>query len=146
MPILELVYPLKLLILKGLHIVQGYKITYLNKEYPISTNAIYAFNHSCYLDIPIASEVIRRHCYILMGVQNLRIADKLFFAMNGAIWVDRHNAKSRNDAAGKMCDLLEAGKIMAIPFCLGALCNFSSGRGCFQRNFFRIWRTCCFPA
>lgn len=110
MSILELVYPLRLLILKGLHIVQGYEIIYLNKECHISTNAIYAFNHSCFLDIPIACEVIRRHCYILMGVQNLRIADKLFFAMNGVIWVDRHNAKSRNEAAGKMCDLLEARK------------------------------------
>lgn len=116
MPILEYVYPLKLLILKTLHTLQGYEIIYLNKEYPISSNAIYAFNHSCCLDAPVASEVIKRHCYIMVGVQNLKIIDRLFFAMNGVIWVDRHNAKSRNDATGKMCNLLEAGKnIMYFP-------------------------------
>ena len=98
MSIFELVYPLKLLILKVLHIMQGYKITYLNKECHISTNAIYAFNHSCCLDAPVASEVIKRHCYIMVGVQNLKIIDKVFFVMNGVIWVDRHDAKSRNDA------------------------------------------------
>lgn len=109
-PLFELVHPLKLLIIKVMHIVKGYEIIYLNKECPISTNAIYAFNHSCCLDIPVAFEVIKRHCYIMIGVQNLNLIDKLFFFMNGVIWVDRHNAKSRNDAAEKMCNLLEAEK------------------------------------
>lgn len=74
----------------------------MNNESQIYANVIYAFNHSCFLDVPISLEVIKRHCYILMGVQNLRIIDKLFFIMNGVAWIDRHNAKSRNDAAGQM--------------------------------------------
>lgn len=78
----------------------------MNNEDQISANAIYAFNHSCILDILISLEVIRCHCYILMEVQRLRIMDKLFFIMNGVIWVDRHNAKSRNDAARQMAELL----------------------------------------
>lgn len=85
MTVFELAYPLKLLTIKAMHITQGYEIIYLNNEDRISANAIYAFNHSCFLDIPISLEVIRRHCYILMGVQRLRIMDKLFFIMNGVI-------------------------------------------------------------
>lgn len=110
MTIFELAYPLKLLILKAMHIIQGYEIINLNDENRFSTNAIYAFNHSCFLDIPISLEVIKRHCYILMGVQNLRIIDKLFLYMNGVVWVDRHNAKIRNDAARQMTELLKKGK------------------------------------
>lgn len=36
-------------------------------------------------------------------------------------------------------------RFMAIPFCSKVLCSFSLNRGCFQRRFFRIWRTYYFP-
>lgn len=110
MTIFELAYPLKLLILKAMHIIQGYEIINLNDENRFSTNAIYAFNHSCFLDAPVSVEVVKHHCYILAGVQNLRIIDKLFLYMNGVVWVDRHNAKIRNDAARQMTELLKKGK------------------------------------
>lgn len=54
MTVFELAYPLKRLIIKAMHITQGYEIIYLNNEDQISANAIYAFNHSRFLDIPIS--------------------------------------------------------------------------------------------
>lgn len=110
MAIFELAYPLKLLIIKVMHIIQGYEIINLNNENQISTNAIYAFNHLCFLDAPVSVEVIKRHCYILVGVQDLRIMDKLFFIMNGVAWVDRHNAQSRNEVTRQVIKLLKKGK------------------------------------
>lgn len=96
--------------LKLLSITKGYKIICLNKEPPVPANAIYAFNHSCSLDAPIAFNLIKRHCYIVVGVQNLNPVDRSFFVMNGVVWVDRHDAGSRNNAAMQMCSLLKAGK------------------------------------
>ncbi len=50
---------------------------------------IFACNHSAFPDIPIGLRAIGKHCYTLIGKQNLAIEDKLFFTLTGAIWVDR---------------------------------------------------------
>ncbi len=68
MIIFELVYPLKMLIIKTMRLIQGYKIICLNNENQISANDIFAFNHSCFWDAPISVEVIKHHCYILVGI------------------------------------------------------------------------------
>lgn len=52
---------------------------------------IYAFNHSNSADIPMACRAIGHHCKVLIGKQPLYLSDRLFFWLNGAIWVDRKN-------------------------------------------------------
>ena len=59
---------------------------------------IFAANHFAFADIPIALKAIGRHTYVLVGKQNLGFLDKLFFWLNGAIWVDRKNRKHMSTA------------------------------------------------
>lgn len=54
---------------------------------------IFAVNHTNSFDSPIAakaiSRVFGRRCYLLVGKQRLWFSDKLWFFLNGTIWVDR---------------------------------------------------------
>ena len=52
---------------------------------------IFAANHSAFQDTPIMLRVTRRHSYALLGTQNLAFIDRVFFALNGTIWVDRRD-------------------------------------------------------
>lgn len=65
---------------------------------------IFAANHSAFQDIPIILRVTERRSYIFAGKQALAFEDRLFFALNGSIWVDR---KSREDMAACKTALLE---------------------------------------
>lgn len=99
-----------LLVVKVMRIGSGYKIFYINKKPQIRGNAIYAFNHSCHMDGPIACEIIKKHCYLIVGIQRLKALDKLFFWMNGTIWIDRHDKTSRQKGFKQIVELLKAGK------------------------------------
>ncbi len=55
---------------------------------PANKPIIFACNHSAFPDIPIALRAIKRHCYTLIGKQNLAFVDKIFFFLAGAVWVD----------------------------------------------------------
>lgn len=105
-----LLHPLMLLVVKVMRIGSGYKIFYINKKPQIRGNAIYAFNHSCHMDGPIACEIIKKHCYLIVGIQRLKALDKLFFWMNGTIWIDRHDKTSRQKGFKQIVELLKAGK------------------------------------
>lgn len=50
---------------------------------------IFAANHSNSFDMPIILRAIKRNTYMLLGKQRLGIADRLFFYLNGAFYVDR---------------------------------------------------------
>lgn len=52
---------------------------------------IFAANHSAFQDSPIALRVTKRRSYALLGTQNLAFIDRVFFALNGTIWVDRRD-------------------------------------------------------
>lgn len=108
--IARILHPLMLTVVKTLRISYKEKIIYLNKKPHVCKNAIYACNHSCYRDIPIACEIVKDHFYLLLGVQKLDIMSKLLFIMNGVVWVDRDERKSRQQAAKQLVELLKAGK------------------------------------
>lgn len=52
---------------------------------------IFAANHSAFQDTPIMLRVTKRRSYALLGTQNLAFIDRVFFALNGTIWVDRRD-------------------------------------------------------
>lgn len=52
---------------------------------------IFAANHSAFQDTPIMLRVTTRRSYALLGTQNLAFIDRVFFALNGTIWVDRRD-------------------------------------------------------
>lgn len=87
------------------------RIHILNEQPKFNGNVIYAVNHSCVHDIPIAIQVIKKHFYLLMGKQDLEVIDRIFFNLNGTVWVDRKNRDNRRKAVSKMKNLLRGGKI-----------------------------------
>lgn len=56
---------------------------------------IFSVNHTRFYDTPVAAKAIsrtfHRRCYVLAGKQNLFLSDRLFFFLNGVIWVDRQS-------------------------------------------------------
>lgn len=90
-----------------------WKIHSLNEK-PQLENAIYAINHSCRYDVPIAIKVIDKHTYVLVGKQRLRLIDKMCFRLNGVIYVDRKDKASRKAAGKAIVKYLLKGKNVCI--------------------------------
>ena len=76
----------------------------------VSTPVIYAVNHTNCADIPITCRIIRRHAWVLIGKQRLPATDRLFFLLNGAIWVDRKDQQDRHRSKEKIQHHLQSGK------------------------------------
>lgn len=95
------------------------KIHILNSPKEIHSNKIYAVNHSCVHDIPILIhliQIIKNHFYLLMGKQSLNVIDRMFFNLNGTVWVDRQVREDRRMASAKLRYLLEKGEsILMFP-------------------------------
>lgn len=81
----------------------------LNDRPNISGNAIYAVNHSCRYDIPYALELIRRHSYVLVGKQRLNFMERIVLFLNGVVYVDRKNRRSKTRAKQQLKTLLRHG-------------------------------------
>lgn len=77
-------------------------------------NVIYAVNHSCKYDFPIASEVIGVHSCVLAGKQKLRLMDYIGFLLNGVVWVDRDSRESKKQAFQEMLLCVKKGLNMCI--------------------------------
>lgn len=65
---------------------------------------IFGANHSSFYDVPVMINAVKRRCCILAGKQRMPLIDRIFFNMNGVIWVDR---KDRNEMAESKRVLLE---------------------------------------
>lgn len=81
----------------------------LNSHPPINGNTIYAINHSCKYDMPYASEIIKRHAYVLAGKQRLDLVDRAAFFLNGVIYVDRKSKCGKAEAKKKMKYIVSRG-------------------------------------
>lgn len=73
-------------------------------------NKIFVMNHGTVHDAPVADEVINEHFYVLVGKQRLDLMDRIFFWINGVIYVDRKDKKSKKQAFEKMLAILNKQK------------------------------------
>lgn len=105
-----LLHPLMLTVIKIRRIMQRKKLLRLNERSDICSNAIFAVNHFCCLDVPSACEAIQSHGIILVGKQPPKPVDRAFSNLNGTIWVDRHGKESKLCARRAMMDVLQRGK------------------------------------
>lgn len=81
-----------------------------------SSPAIYVVNHTNSFDIPVASVIIKKHHYVLLGTQPLEVLDKIAFNLNGVVWVNRKNKDSKIKAKQKLIDILKGGtNILMFP-------------------------------
>lgn len=90
----EILHPLVKILMKT---TKNFDIEILNPE-KLKRNGttIYAVNHSNYHDIPTMCEIAQKQFYVLLGIQNLRLIDRIVFALNGNVYVDRKNSKDKN--------------------------------------------------
>jgi 1-acyl-sn-glycerol-3-phosphate acyltransferase len=88
-----------------------YKLQVENSYKPIEDKPIiFACNHSAFPDIPLALRAIKKHCYTLIGKQNLAFADRVFFFLSGAIWVDRKSKENTGFTKECLVEYLKKGK------------------------------------
>lgn len=90
------------------------KIVVLNEPPELSGNVIYVINHSCKYDVPVTGICIPEHFYYFVGKQRLEIVDRIFFFLNGVIYVDRMDKNHRKQIKGKVEKLLRRGKSLWI--------------------------------
>jgi len=89
---------------------RNFPIEILNNMPEKKENVIVAINHSCIHDLPIANEVVREHLYILLGKQSMELIDRIFFFLNGVVYVDRKSKKNKKKSLQKMLKILQGGK------------------------------------
>ena len=73
---------------------RDFQLKIINEMPSTQGNKIFAMNHSNIHDIPIAGEAVQEHFYVLLGKQKLEILDRLFFRLNGVIYIDRKIRKA----------------------------------------------------
>lgn len=102
------------LLLKAMPGRRDFPIRELNGMPEVQGNKLFAINHSCVLDAPVSSEVIKEHCYLLVGKQSLEILDRIFFYLNGVVYVDRKSKKNKKKSVQRMLKILGEGKSLLI--------------------------------
>lgn len=89
----------------------NFKIVKENKYKVIKNKPIiFAINHQCVYDTPIACKAIKKHGYILSGKQPFEKIDELFFNLNGSIFVDRKDKKDMALSKDAMVEYLKKGQ------------------------------------
>lgn len=101
------IHPLMLKAVKG-RIYTPIKI--FNSMPKVEGNKLFAINHSCVSDGPVSSDVIKDHFYFLVGKQSLELIDRIFFLLNGVVYVDRKSKKNKKKSLQKMLKILRGGK------------------------------------
>ena len=96
-------------ILKSMPSRRDFSLTVLNEMPTVSNNKIFVMNHSTVYDAPVASEVIKEHFYILVAKQSLALIDRLFFLLNGVVYIDRKDAKSKEKGMEQMEKIIRRG-------------------------------------
>lgn len=101
----RLIHPILLKIVK---VKEKSEIILLNENPHCGGAVIYAVNHSNKHDVPVVAEIIKHHVWILVGKQRLDLMDRIFFSLNGSVWVDRKNKRDRGTAKEKVQQLLNS--------------------------------------
>lgn len=74
---------------------------------------IFAVNHTNSFDLPIVAKAIyeklRKRCVVIAGKQNLWMTDRLFFFLNGVVWVDRENKNKTAESKEQLIDSIRRG-------------------------------------
>ena len=108
---LTLIHPLMLRMMPAR---RNFPIVMINSMPSVQQNKIFVMNHCNVHDVPIACEVIREHFYVLVGKQKLELIDRIFFLLNGVVYIDRKNKLSRKYGFEKMLELLKEGHNLLI--------------------------------
>lgn len=89
-------------------------VLFNNKKINYEGPVIYAVNHTNSHDVPAISNVIKEHCYILAGTENLRLIERIMFHLNGVVFIDRKNSKMKNKSKDELIKILLDGNNLLI--------------------------------
>jgi len=110
---LKIMHPLLAVLMRS---QRKHRLHILNDAPHFDGNAIYVVNHSNNVvnhsnkyDMPMASEVIEMHTFVLVGKQQLNFVDRVCFWLNGVIYVDRKDRASRLNAREAMLRCIQEG-------------------------------------
>lgn len=88
-----------------------YKIEIINEYIPVvGMPIIFSVNHQDFRDAPITQIATKCRSYIYAGKQKLYWLDWLFFVLNGVIWVDRKDKRSKTESKGVLIEYLKKGQ------------------------------------
>ena len=92
-----------------------YKVQIMQPCEPLPDRPIlYAANHFCFADTPIMGRITRERSYILLGRQRLGVLDRLYFRLNGVIYVDRKDRENMAAAKQTMAAYLDQGRSVVV--------------------------------
>ena len=92
-----------------------YKVQIMQPCEPLPDRPIlYAANHFCFADTPIMGRITRERSYILLGRQRLGLLDRLYFRLNGVIYVDRKDREDMAAAKQTMAAYLDQGRSVVV--------------------------------
>lgn len=97
------------IILKMMPSRRNFDFVLLNEKPQKEGATLYIPTHSTCHDAPIVCEALQDHFYVLVGRQPLELMDRVFFWLNGVVYVDRDNPISQKKAFNKMIQLLNLG-------------------------------------
>lgn len=66
----KLIHPLLIKLMKA---QRKHELHIVTSEPLHNGNVIYAVNHSCRYDVPIVGETVKKHTYVLVGIQRARL-------------------------------------------------------------------------
>ena len=113
-PVVSIKQKLHPLLLKQMTTMRDFDLKFINQKPEVDGPILYLVTHSNMHDAPITCEIVEEHFYILRAKQHLNLLNRVFFAANGNIVVDRDNKKSGPRASAKMKKLLNAGVSVTI--------------------------------
>lgn len=93
---------------------KDFTVRLINEIPQIDGNKIYVMNHSNKHDAPVACEAIKEHVFILVGKQALEFMDRIFFFLNGVVYVERKDKESKRQGSKQMLRLLQRGNNLLI--------------------------------
>ena len=95
----KLIHPILLKVLPK----KDFEVQLINEVPQVKGNKIYVMNHSNKHDGPVSCESIQEHVFLLVGKQALEFLDRIFFFLNGVVYVDRKDKDSKKRGSEKCC-------------------------------------------
>lgn len=93
---------------------KDFAVELINEVPQVNGNKIYVMNHSNKYDAPVACEAIKEHVFILVGRQALEFMDRIFFFLNGVVYVDRKDKESKKQGMKRMLKVLQRGNSLLL--------------------------------
>lgn len=106
----KLIHPILLKVLPK----KDFEVQLISEVPQVKGNKIYVMNHSNKHDGPVSCKSIQEHVFLLVGKQALEFLYRIFFFLNGVVYVDRKDKDSKKHESEKMLQILQRGNSLLL--------------------------------